>query len=426
MSAIAIVGRRVDALTLGFRVELRADVVTELRARHEVAREHGKTSVTVGALRGELKFSRQSSQWNIGAPDVRVRIDLRAAGGFETAAGIREPGWTVEVVWRAQALAELPDVGHAVRAARAMVDTLGEVKEERVRRLDLCADVAGWAVAVKDVRRLVRRPRAKVVEHGRELAAADADASPTVHRRRAITGISVCPGGALMARMYDKREESKHVPERARAEEERWKAEGWGKGELVDAPVTRVEFQIRGEALHEFGARDPRHVIDRETGADVGPLERYVDRMWQKCLEWIRLVRPDGSRLTRCPDDARWSLLKTVTFMPGAPKSLAFRRRVRGGATVDQTLGCVLSVLGARKLLNEKDERTPIGKTDAEVSARVQADVLGLFAEAGRACAWELLQKWGPAKASVHVAVVNNATEARFGSREEAGQCVAA
>jgi hypothetical protein len=140
----------------------------------------------------------------------------------------------------------------------------------------------------------------------------------------------------------------------------------------------------------------------------------------------VRLVRPDGSRLTRCPDDARWSLLKTVTFRPGAPKHLAIRRRVRGGATVDQTLGCVLSVLGARKMLDTQDERTPTGRVESEIEADVARVVGGLFAAAGRACTFELLAKWGPAKAAVHVAVVTNATELRFGRREEAGQCVAA
>jgi hypothetical protein len=405
-----VVGRRVDALTLAFRATLHEAALEELRTRHEVAKEHGKAQVTIGRLSGEMRFSRAGSTWNVTGPRLRARVDLKAPGGVDVLPGVREPGWTVEIVWSAQALAEMADVGHAVRQARAIVDSFAQVHEERVRRLDLCADVAGWKVDAADAVHLVRRPRCKVVEHGKE----EEQAAVTMHARRDVTGISVSPGGALMARLYDKREELRAAPEREKAEAERWTANGWDG----EAPITRVEFQIRGEGIAEFGARNPRNAIEPETGRHLGPLEKIVDGIWQKCLGWVRLVVPDSPRPSRCSDDPRWKILRAVTFTAKRPPPPAYRKRVRGGATVEQALGCALSVIAARGCLVERSERRP-KEDDVWTECEAASEVRRIFEHAGSIVAESLIVRWGGgAGALVHLATVSNATRARFEEEE--------
>jgi len=311
---VKVLGARVDALTLAFRVTLDPLFVEALRKGAKLAKNHGRAAFewcvhvpeddtgTVArrrrlgelparwreetprgmrtelrsAIWGELRFSRALKVWNIvNEPYFRMRIDAHAPGATDRFSPIVEPsayhdgllrkdggateseaGWTVEFVFYAQWLAEI-GLEAALREAEAIVSQTGQVHEQRLRRIDLCADVAGWIIAEDDVRKLAKRPRAKWSKHlgaGDEGEWIDEDAhdfnggADSFGRgsfdNRKVTGLAVGRGGAMMTRIYDKRCELERDEDRRRTEEARWTSNGWDGEE----PVTRVEFQKIGRA----------------------------------------------------------------------------------------------------------------------------------------------------------------------------------
>jgi hypothetical protein len=250
-----------------------------------------------------------------------------------------------------------------------------------------------------DTLRLVRRPRANVRTDPPDLPNPEVPSEPTLHETRIVTGITV-GNDQMMARIYDKTIELQKKPrEQDRTEEyERWAAGGWDGKERV----ARIEFQIRGTALQTFGARDPVAPIDPETGEVVrGRLCAYVDRLWQACLNWIRLVVPETTRggtpkpISGLRDDPRWALLRGITFTVDRVPPPARRRRLRGGCSAMQELDAVVSTLASRGLLCTMDEhRSSHGESaEATLSAMLQT----MHAKAADIIADELVDRWASA-----------------------------
>lgn len=424
-SKVRLVYNRVDAFVVAYRVQLSEDTRVALVRAAEVARRHGRSQVRAGGMLWELKLGSAATVYNLRRDQhVRMRIDLLATGAVMTpdvsALGepivVHEPGWTVEIVCYAAHLASVGLVS-AKAEAEKIARELGEVFDGRLRRIDLCADIAGWDLRAKDRRAFVRRSRVRtsIFAPGKHdlRAAPEARASATAYETRQITGFSVGRGD-VVARVYDKREElqldaSKH---KAPAEEERWTAGGWDGKEKI----TRVEFQLRGEALKELGARSLDTVHDPATG-ELVELADYLPRIWSTCLQWLRLVKREKTRtgkdkaLTRCPDDPRWETLRTASWGYAAPIR---RKRERGGASSAQALGSMLSVAAARGKLADPlpESATAWAKADAN---RLR-ELLAIVASWGvDLIAADMIERWnGPVDACVHVAVLWNAARARF------------
>lgn len=451
------------------------------------------------AIWGELSYTTQRGVWRItNEPYFRIQIQENAAGGgavrtcgvcrgagwlppssfslrrdrcsaCEAEGVVEDPGWTIEIIWYAQELARI-GLEAALHESHAIAGLTGEVLEARLRRIDLCADIEGWEISPDDVKRLAKRPRArwavddagprkapKVPQCLRSGACKERCTCNDVQvygtgstiRERHITGIAVGRGGALMSRIYDKRceLENDRIGLRREAEETRWRAQGW-KGQ---APVTRVEFQIRGVALVELGVRDPdacvvpiyrrefyqdangktklRAVVVGEkiltTANDQGvevqaTITHRLEAIWRTCLDWVRLVEPEESKtgrpipVARLKDDPRWALLRTVTFLPNGDGPIK-RFRPRAHASAAQALGVALSQAGREgQLAHEPEGKEHYG--DDEASERdLQAKVLMLFTQSAESVTRWLLERFGgPANAHVHLAVRSNASRARF------------
>jgi hypothetical protein len=173
--ALKVVGRRVDALVLAYRVALDEGFLHHLQARAEVAKLHGAASVRWGDLVwGALRFSRAQNVWHVtNEPYFQLHVDLCAPGRVEHAnddGTVRtEPGWTLEIKWLAATLASrslqsVLDESRAIALSlseRTPATPAGFLYEERLRRIDLCADVAGWRIEAADTLALVRRPRVR-------------------------------------------------------------------------------------------------------------------------------------------------------------------------------------------------------------------------------------------------------------------------
>jgi hypothetical protein len=436
--ALKVVAYRVDALQLGYRVQLDPAFLEALKDASSLAIRHGragfkwklrqhadrvpgprdvsrllglrarwatdKEHVAGHGVWGVLGYSDRRSVWTLTCKGSFVMQILAHPPGVEqvidpvTGEQTSEPGYSLDIKFYASFLADV-GLDAALREGQAMAALCGELYGERLRRIDLCADVQGWSILHDDVNCLVKRPRAQWkkecgdigvgkegtpddplsrpsresfrpgrprVSAAEQREAVDAqDFGRGALRKRQITGVSVGRGGDLMARIYDKRVELERDEPRRVVEEARWKHDGWDG----ETRVSRVEFQIRGSVLDELGIRDPWCMKDVEWGvhpktrrdcvvsrkpavdADgvVQSLGDRLDWIWMTCLNWVRIIAPEetrGGNLKRpalLKDDPRWALLREVRFSPSRVAHPIKRWRHRAAASSAMTWGCALS-----------------------------------------------------------------------------------
>jgi hypothetical protein len=473
---VFVVSHRVDALTQAFRVQISERAKKVLLERAKIARVHGRASIgdETGAdwelkvpLRGDGKL------WRLRREDhVRLQIDLRAPGGHRetiereewiekgitwdpierkykpatvlASTGesdvIEHPGWTIEVIWYAQYLAETP-LADVIAEGRAIAKRFGVVLEERLRRIDLCADVAGFEIKTADYLNFSRKAHVKLFPYTEkpegddgfrnvELRVKEVDlpALCNMYAAGKIAGIRVGCGNA-QACVYDKR---KHLQDcggggKREAEEERWTKGGWDGV----SPVARCEFRVSGSVLDEIGARKP-DCVDPESG-EVVPIDAYIGRIWATFLKWLRLTVPgvtasgEEIAMTRRETDPRWKVLEQIDWKKRAcdcPKGRcrcvsAIRRvRVRGGASAAQSLGAMASMVAASGVLRNArgfplPEAELAYKDDAKEKLLSMLKIVCRFGE--NVIAGAMIDRWGGAQgAAVHVATVLNAARARF------------
>lgn len=257
---------------------------------------------------------------------------------------------------------------------------------------------------------------------------------------RRVCGLSIGYGGATVARIYNKvLELSLAGRERKRAlEYAQWRDRGWDE----EAPVTRVEFQLKSGALKEFGLRDPEAVretvVDETTGkargqtiayrADGRPmtLSERLPWLWSTMLRWVRLVVPDPTQRHACRLETqwRWRFLEVVTL--GALPPLK-RCRVRGKASEAQALGVALGNAAKAGELDavpwavderwEEPAMYPRERAQDILEERVRA--LSRLQHA-RIVAWLLERAKGdPVDACVHLATVASAKRSRHAADVE-------
>ncbi len=229
-----------------------------------------------------------------------------------------------------------------------------------------------------------------------------------------VTGITVAAGNPLMARVYAKDIELRQAGrEEKRAIEHRiWSEHGWDGV----APVTRVEFQCRGEFLDEIRLRDPRALGDN------------VDAAFQHCVRWLRLIEPgSSSRRTRSRLDPRWVVVTSTEFAHEADPIMRDRKH-RGGALPSHVAGAVQSALAANRRLdcaqlvtpdgevfeNESDFANALSPSDAE--AWVRECCAEQFSRAADLCANDALTRHGPNGAVLALVSHARAVCARFSS----------
>lgn len=460
-----LLAARCDGFVVAARVELSTEALALLEDRAIVAGMAGAAELDLGAA-GSWQLRTAGSRLRLSNGDASCTIDpdapppprrppagrtLEAAGdwtGAEDLPTAELTGWSLEVRFRATWLA-VHELGEIEPFLRRIIAALGVSHEERVRRVDVCADFEFWQILPEDADAWVKHPRARVTSYrpygaecepddekdekpthrGRSSARADDAPSRAVDyraRRRVVSGLAIGLGGDLQLRCYDKTLELQLARSAHKAELEHaiWSRAHWGGG-----PVTRIEFQVRGEAIRELGLRDLREAL-RPGG---------LDGLWAYCagmpvarpgdtpMGWARLVIPGTSeRWSRSTLDPRWRAVQAVIFSHRA-QPLA-RRRVRGAADFATAWGSMLSFLGAegshahaanytRELtrLHGLDERTlsrALGeRREAHAGAILDALLAGWRAQALKAGTTET----GFAKL---IALVL-ATDARFSTQDE-------
>lgn len=427
-------GRRVDMLVMAYRVRLHGPLIERLKESHRLAGKWGESSVWWrGKCFGSVRFSRKArSTYHVknDKHGYQLHIDLFGPDArrrtLDDGAVEEEPGWTVELVVSAQRLATEP-LASVLRSGRELAEFMGDVFDERVRRLDLCCDVAGLVVSDITNETILRRPRCRPAHD--VLLRDESDAVRAHFAETMHTGWTVgSRAGQVLCRIYDKPEELRYRGDKDKEEKERarWKRDGWDG----ESPVGRVEFQLRATAMHELGLRDPSWAVDRRTGEVLeGGLPEHLDRVWQTCLEWCRVVerrKTEDGRLWRkseCPDAPLWQVLRDVLFCAPPKPEPAFRRRMRGSCKSGQWLGVSCSILGRRQKLPaaalSEDIRTYKLLSEAEATALLREQARAMGVAVADELVEDMLEDFGSREALVGMAVRTNAARARFQGPDE-------
>lgn len=180
-------------------------------------------------------------------------------------------------------------------------DLFASQSVESVSRIDLYADTQGWQPAMEDLGRF-----ACLASQRRSFQ--ELDAFSTARR---FTGF-LFGKGSVVARIYDKTLES-------RRRGSTWPEELWTEAD-PDAPVWRVEFQFRRQALAEFNLRGRQEVIVA------------LQDLWAYATgTWLSLRVSNGwSRTSLWPEDPEWARLRELRLAPSATGVV--RRRIEGAS----------------------------------------------------------------------------------------------
>lgn len=388
---------RVDALVTAHHVEVLPEVDEEIIERQVLCAIGRVSELQLGSLKFSLARSNSEGSYHLENHDCRVFYERDG-----------QTKWNVQVVHRAVYLAThtLPD---CLRLSRLVADSMGGVVDSRMRRFDLAGDYAGFALRRDDADRLFTT-RAKTTGFLEDKKDLDQMGSVDEHMnaKRKITGITVSRGNSLSARIYNKvaelalpgREQKRPI------EHELWGRNGWHEGE----PVTRVELQVRGDALESFKLRNP----DELAGG--------IDGVWQYGVaKWVRLVNPTRKRLRECCLDARWQpVIGTVFEHPSEP---ATRIRNRGGATAPQALGMTLSRQGGIGNLPNIIQGDETAFVDAmspgEQEEWLKSTLVEVFKRQSEDSCRELILTHGARDAALLLALKINASRARYWSTDD-------
>jgi len=360
----------VDWLELSYKVDDVAVCQVVGQWRERLAREHELThgdppdgqdrnlgSVCVPIELGEAKVPFQLKATS----NPNIFIGKNGSFTFRIDAAASE-GWALKVIFSGTRWLEGLQAAEALEFARSAADAFGwqersnpltEAATERVARCDLAADVAGFDLRQNDQDAWVKPRRGRVThENITEPEESDferADTGVFYERKSQVSGLYVCRGAGLECCAYNKplQLEKSADHDKRRAEETRWRENGWDGQQ----PVTRIEFRFRSSVLREF------HEDGTNYRDDAKLFFKKLNAVWAYATQkWCRLVDVESStRRKRAQVDERWAAVQKVQF--GRERQLpAERKRIRGGANVMQALGTVFSFTAGADTLPSLDD----------------------------------------------------------------------
>jgi hypothetical protein len=333
MSAPRILLSGIDTLHLFTRAPLRDAEVAAVEAAKERAveaprRPEAAAVEYAGHALTVRPHGARTAPLLMDSEHMAVRLNPAPATNLPTAA--------VELralyLWQrgaAEAAAEAQRVANALTAGGLP----GAAPEPlRVSRLDLTVDFQGWSPRPEDNERFITRA-----------------AHRTMHQERGTFTGFMFGRGIVAARLYDKTVE-------IRASGKRWFRRLWAKAPHYDpgAPVWRLEFQLRREALRSMRAAGDRRV---DTWLDVFDL---APTMWRHlATRWLALREP-RTRNTRQLPTPEWAALADGGFSdgtwPGSDENLyRVAREDKAANTTAQLAGYIAAGLAEVLYLQDPD-----------------------------------------------------------------------
>jgi hypothetical protein len=185
-----------------------------------------------------------------------------------------------------------------------LASLLGEGFALQVSEVHVCADVAGWDLALDDTHAFVTRGRSKRARLEDETA--DEDDSPSVPEvtitGRRVTQFDFSKTAPHSCCIYDKTKEVQ--VHQKQWFHEIWKQHGWDG----ESRVTRIEFRYERECLREMGIEEPYEMLDQ------------IPSMWAYSTQkWLRHTLPNGDmNQSRWPASPVWILIQQPPEMGDA------------------------------------------------------------------------------------------------------------
>lgn len=219
---------------------------------------------------------------------------------------------------------------------RGILESLGDIEQPRVSRVDLFVDFCSQ-VDMESWNRRAWVTRAAEIHQYAE--------------GELFTGWTVGAGGVLMARLYEKLIESKK-----RGKDYLhglWRQAGWDGAQ----PVWRLEFEFRRELLVQLGLDGVSSVMNGRAG------------LWAYATQkWLRLCAPSESDETRSrwPVHPLWEALSGVDWNGDGGPLLRTYKPTRAPGTEH---------LGTRVLALVASVAAVVGEKDFEAAARTTVDL---------------------------------------------------
>jgi hypothetical protein len=349
-SRVRVVAQGIDTLHLSIWCAVAQSVRARLDALRDLAESE---AVVIGA--GDLRWTlaphgrRGGYRYALEGPACSIAIRGRDTEGQASIFVELRSAW----LWR---MGPRSCVAEVLRVLQGWAPP-GVVWPPRVTvaRLDLAADVQGWAPRGDEltaplgaspvwVSRTVSRTRYAEPEKA-GTRARDLGADALHLRGRKFTGYSF-GAGDLMARLYDKKAEIARSGKR-------WFGGVWAAGGAVqDDPVWRIEFQLRGDTLRELvcAVQDPRYQVVATRATDWHVILTSLDGLWSYLTArtgrgWLDLRDPPESaaeirraetlgRFERWPRSQAWIAVSALRW--GVESQVA-RLPDRRTATASQT-----------------------------------------------------------------------------------------
>jgi len=292
VSTPRIIASGVDSLYLFTPTPLRGRVVTVLEdAKAAAIQTHKNGRLPTETIAGHTfsveRHGAKTAPLLLTSEHLAVKANPYAAQNFPTVA------LELRSLYLWQRGAE-----EATRQAQAIADAMTRLalpgeEDLRVSRIDLSVDFQGWVPSPEDAARFVTRA-----------------AYPALHRqRRAFTGF-MFGRGVLAARIYDKTIEIQRS-------DKGWFRRIWEQAPGYDpkAPVWRLEFQLRREALRSMKVRtEIGEPVAMSTWPDA---LGHARALWRRmATRWLSL-RPPRRGKTRQLFTPEWEALQTLGFADG-------------------------------------------------------------------------------------------------------------
>lgn len=259
-----------DAFYLSGATVVRPFLLSVLEARRESAAKQGNVPVPLG--HGPHGITVGWGSWDL----YRFRLEHpNALIGITSSANLP----AVRIQPRAEFLHAVGPRGVLEWCEEFANLVLASPVTWQVSRVDLFVDVQGWDLQATDRRRFAARATARrTYEDGDDL-----------------TGLQWGAGRAVLARIYDKTIEIKK-------DGKDWWPDVWGPAYDPTQRVVRVEFQVKRDALRDFGLDSPDQVLGQR-----GLLWKYLT------VNWLSLRSLSGdSNISRRAIDPDWETVQAA------------------------------------------------------------------------------------------------------------------
>ena len=312
MSDYTLVGANVDTWILNVKStgEFSAELAQQLDELKAASQETETDLATPWSFEGETLYikahgSGRQWRWILHCPSLHLDIGTGKLNHI-----IGKARLASVFLW-----AKGPDVALATLYS-FLVTLYGQSFTLQVSEAHLCADIAGWELALDAADAFITRG------HNRQTHLSDSNAAedftlPTceVHQHgRRCTGYEFSRGGVHSCRIYDKTKE--FVVSRKDWMQAIWLRNGWDG----ESRVTRVEFVYKRECLREMGIEDAYEFLDE------------LAAMWAySTFQWLRHTEPtEDTNRGRWPISPFWQAVQHVVEF-GEPAEPAAREKQHAG-----------------------------------------------------------------------------------------------